>query len=47
MEDENRKSVYQFGKIILDPQEKTLHSESVSLHLPAKEFETLTKFSAH
>ena len=37
----NGKLVYQFGKFILDPQEKTLFSGGKPLHLPAKEFETL------
>lgn len=38
---ENKRFIYQFGKFVLDPQEKTLFSEGVPLHLPAKEFETL------
>ena len=38
---ENKRFIYQFGKFALDPQEKTLYSDGVPLHLPAKEFETL------
>ncbi len=38
---ENKRFVYEFGKFLLDPQEKTLFSDGVPLHLPAKEFETL------
>jgi Tol biopolymer transport system component/DNA-binding winged helix-turn-helix (wHTH) protein len=38
---ENKRFVYEFGKFTLDPQEKTLYSDGVPLHLPAKEFETL------
>ena len=38
---ENKRFVYQFGKFVLDPQEKTLFVEGASVHLPAKEFETL------
>jgi DNA-binding winged helix-turn-helix (wHTH) protein/TolB-like protein/Tfp pilus assembly protein PilF len=38
---ENKRFVYEFGKFILDPQEKTLFENGIALHLPAKEFETL------
>lgn len=38
---ENKRFVYQFGRFVLDPQEKTLFVEGAPLHLPAKEFETL------
>lgn len=38
---ENKKFVYEFGKFLLDPNERTLFSDGVPLHLPAKEFETL------
>ncbi|MBC7899862.1 MAG: winged helix-turn-helix domain-containing protein, partial [Saprospiraceae bacterium] len=38
---ENKRFVYEFGKFVLDPQEKTLFSDGLPLHLPAKEFETL------
>ena len=38
---ENRKFVYEFGKFLLDPNEKTLVSAGTVIHLPAKEFETL------
>ena len=38
---ENKRFIYQFGKFVLDPQEKTLFSAGAPLHLSAKEFETL------
>lgn len=38
---ENKGFVYEFGKFVLDPQEKTLFADGVSIHLPAKEFDTL------
>ena len=38
---ENKRFVYQFGKFVLDPQEKTLFSGGKAMRLPAKEFETL------
>ena len=38
---ENKRFIYEFGKFVLDPQEKTLFVERVPVHLPAKEFETL------
>src|SRR5688500_11422989 len=38
---ENKGFIYEFGKFVLDPQEKTLFVEGVPVHLPAKEFETL------
>lgn len=38
---ESKRFIYEFGKFILDPQEKTLLADGVALRLPAKEFETL------
>jgi Tol biopolymer transport system component/DNA-binding winged helix-turn-helix (wHTH) protein len=38
---ENKRFVYEFGKFVLDPQEKTLFVDGKAVHLPAKEFETL------
>ena len=38
---ENKSVVYEFGKFVLDPNEKTLFSDGRRLHLPAKEFATL------
>ena len=38
---ENKRFVYQFGKFLLDPQEKTLLADGKPIRLPAKEFETL------
>ncbi len=38
---ENKEFVYEFGKFVLDPKEKTLFADGVAIHLPAKEFDTL------
>jgi TolB-like protein/DNA-binding winged helix-turn-helix (wHTH) protein/Flp pilus assembly protein TadD len=38
---ENQRVIYEFGKFVLDPQEKTLLADGQPIHLPAKEFETL------
>ncbi len=38
---ENKRFVYEFGKFLLDPNEKTLFVNGEPIHLPAKEFETL------
>ena len=38
---ENQRIIYQFGRFVLDPQEKTLLIDGQPIHLPAKEFETL------
>ena len=38
---ENKSVVYEFGKFVLDPNERTLFSDGRPLHLPAKEFATL------
>ncbi|HVF46994.1 MAG TPA: winged helix-turn-helix domain-containing protein [Pyrinomonadaceae bacterium] len=37
----NQRIIYQFGRFLLDPQEKTLLVDGQPLHLPAKEFATL------
>jgi Tol biopolymer transport system component/DNA-binding winged helix-turn-helix (wHTH) protein len=37
----NKRFVYEFGRFVLDPNEKTLFADGVPVHLPAKEFETL------
>ena len=37
----NKRFVFQFGKFVLDPREKTLFAEGHPVRLPAKEFETL------
>ena len=37
---ENQCVVFEFGKFVLDPHERTLLSD-VPVHLPAKEFDTL------
>lgn len=38
---DNKRFVYEFGKFLLDPKEKTLFSDGMPVSLPAKEFETL------
>jgi DNA-binding winged helix-turn-helix (wHTH) protein len=38
---ENQRVIYEFGKFVLDPQEKTLLGDGQPIHLPAKEFDTL------
>ncbi len=38
---DNKAFVYEFGKFVLDPNEKTLFADGYPVHLPAKEFETL------
>src|SRR5687768_14595822 len=38
---ENKTFVYEFGRFVLNPAEKTLLVDGVPIHLPAKEFETL------
>jgi Tol biopolymer transport system component/DNA-binding winged helix-turn-helix (wHTH) protein len=37
----NKRFVYEFGRFVLDPEEKTLLVDGLPVHLPAKEFETL------
>src|SRR6185369_9091669 len=44
---ENKGIVYEFGKFVLDPGERTLFSDGVPLHLPAKEFDTLVILVEH
>src|SRR6188474_1198568 len=39
---DNKGVIYEFGKFVLDPDEKTLFENGRALHLPAKEFDTLT-----
>jgi DNA-binding winged helix-turn-helix (wHTH) protein/TolB-like protein len=39
--------VYEFGKFVLDPDDRTLFSDGVPLHLPAKEFDTLLFLIQH
>ena len=38
---ENKAVVYEFGKFVLDPNERTLFADGRALRLPAKEFDTL------
>jgi DNA-binding winged helix-turn-helix (wHTH) protein/TolB-like protein len=38
---EHNPFVYEFGKFVLDPGQKTLTSDGIPVHLPAKEFDTL------
>ncbi|QQS41643.1 MAG: tetratricopeptide repeat protein [Acidobacteriota bacterium] len=44
---ENKGFVYVFGKYALNPDEKTLFSGGVPVHLPQKEFETLLYLVEH
>lgn len=44
---ENKGFVYEFGRFMLDPQERTLFADGIPLHLPAKEFETLLLLVEH
>jgi TolB-like protein/DNA-binding winged helix-turn-helix (wHTH) protein/Tfp pilus assembly protein PilF len=37
----NQRFIYEFGRFVLDPQEKTFAADGKPIHLPAKEFETL------
>jgi DNA-binding winged helix-turn-helix (wHTH) protein len=47
MESLNRKAVYEFGDMVLDPEERKLSVSGEEIHLPAKEFETLLFFVEH
>ena len=44
---ENTRFIYEFGKFVLDPKEKTWLSDGVLQHVPAKEFETLVLLMEH
>lgn len=44
---ENKRFVYEFGKFILDPRDRTLMVGDTSIHLPAKEFDTLLLLVEH
>jgi TolB protein len=44
---ENKCVIYEFGKFVLDPKERTLFADGVPLHLPAKEFDTLVLLVEH
>jgi len=44
---ENKRFVYEFGKFILDPNERTLIVDETPIHLPAKEFDTLLLLIEH
>ena len=39
--DENDRFVYEFGRFVVDPLDKTIVVDGRSIQLPAKEFETL------
>jgi TolB-like protein/DNA-binding winged helix-turn-helix (wHTH) protein/Flp pilus assembly protein TadD len=43
----DKRFVYEFGKFVLDPFEKTLLIDGTPVHLPAKEFETLLLLVQH
>jgi len=38
---ENKRFIYEFGRFVLDPAERTLYSSGDVIHLPAKVFDTL------
>jgi DNA-binding winged helix-turn-helix (wHTH) protein/TolB-like protein/Tfp pilus assembly protein PilF len=44
---DSKKVIYEFGKFILDPNERTLITGDTSIHLPAKEFDTLLLLVEH
>lgn len=44
---ESKRFVYEFGKFVVDPGEKTLFVDGIAIHLPAKEFDTLLLLLAH
>ena len=43
----NRYVIYEFGRFVLDPKERTLFENGVPIHLPAKEFDTLLLLVEH
>src|SRR5688572_12469541 len=43
----NKPVIYEFGKFVLDPKERTLFADGVPIHLPAKEFDTLLLLLEH
>ena len=43
----NKWVVYEFGKFVLDPKERTLLADGVSVHLQSKEFDTLLLLVEH
>ena len=43
----NKWVVYEFGKFVLDPKERTLLADGVPIHLRAKEFDTLLLLVEH
>src|SRR5256885_6834557 len=44
---ENKGFVYEFGKFVLDPADRTLFADGLPLRLPAKEFDTLLLLVEH
>ena len=44
---ENKNLVYEFGKFVLNPRERTLLVDGAPIHLPAKEFDTLLLLVEH
>lgn len=43
----NKCVVYEFGKFVLDPRERTLLADGIAIHLRAKEFDTLLLLVEH
>src|SRR5215213_9613289 len=44
---ENTRFIYEFGKFVLDPHQKTLLAQGQPVRLPAKEFDTLVLLVEH
>lgn len=44
---DNKGFIYEFGRFVLDPGEKTLFADGQPVHLPAKEFDTLVMLVEH
>src|SRR6188472_425428 len=44
---ENRGFIYEFGKFVLDPRERTLYSDGTPVRLTTKEFDTLLLLVEH
>lgn len=43
----NKGIIYEFGRFLLDPNERTFFANGIPVHLPAKEFETLLLLVEH
>ena len=43
----NKGVIYEFGRFLLDPNERTFFADGIPVHLPAKEFDTLLLLVEH